>query len=118
MRRGDYKCQEHARKTKFAGACIYIGLYEMKNLPQLEPGDSKSFLGQSISQLPLTGINTHITSARFSRASAYGRADESKTQMGVTVGLKQFVVKHREASCVNCSNGGSLVRGECTMRIV
>jgi len=26
------------------------------------------------------------------------------------VGLKQFVVKHREASCMNGSNGGSLVR--------
>lgn len=26
------------------------------------------------------------------------------------MGLKQFVVKHREASCMNGSNGGSLVR--------
>lgn len=71
--------------------------------------DLKSFPGQLIGQLPLTGINTHITSGRFT-CGRIRLLDDLKTQIGVTVGLKQFVVKHREASCMNGSNGGSLVR--------
>lgn len=67
----------------------------------------KSFFGQLIGQLLFAGINTHVQRA-FLRALRL--FNDLKTQIGVTVGLKQFVVKHREASCVNGSNGRSLVR--------